>query len=195
MQMGLRQRQIGEKRIRHVDVIVLAGVNDYRIGPWLIFQSMVKRSDLHEIWPCSGNEMNFLLLGHARIMSSLFGFLLFVILLKSIRLPQRADEAGCIKPHPKYGRQETNFRVRGRKSRIRSSGFSHSRLPPCTMHRAPCTVLLTLSSFRHRHPPAYTHSTVNPAPFPFILAILSILSDYILPLRNPPCAVRCCHIS
>jgi hypothetical protein len=46
---------------------------------------------------------------------SVFGF--FVLLLRSIRLPQRRDEAVRNKPHPGCGRQERSGRVRGCKSR------------------------------------------------------------------------------
>jgi len=46
---------------------------------------------------------------------SVFGF--FVLLLRSIRLPQRRDEAVRNRPHPGCGRQERSGRVRGCKSR------------------------------------------------------------------------------
>ena len=59
MDMGIGQFQVLEKGVRHVDVVMLTGVDDYRIGPGLLFQGMVERGDLHEVGPGRGDQMNF----------------------------------------------------------------------------------------------------------------------------------------
>ena len=50
--------QVLEECIGHIDVVMLAGVNNLRHGPGPFFQGMVKRGDLHEIRPCGSNEMD-----------------------------------------------------------------------------------------------------------------------------------------
>ncbi len=56
-----RQSEIGEERIRHVGVVVLAGMDDDRRGPVARRgERVIERRDLHEIRPRRRDEMDFL---------------------------------------------------------------------------------------------------------------------------------------
>jgi len=44
--------------IGHVEVVVLTGVNDQRVGPAFLFQGMVERLNLHEIGFRRSGQMN-----------------------------------------------------------------------------------------------------------------------------------------
>ena len=52
------QLEILEEGIRHGAVIVLAGVDDDGLGPFLRFKRMVEGCDLHEVRPRSGYQMD-----------------------------------------------------------------------------------------------------------------------------------------
>ena len=56
--MGLRQFQVLKKGIRHVEVVVLSCMYDLRLQPRLLAERMVKRSDLHEIGACGGDQVD-----------------------------------------------------------------------------------------------------------------------------------------
>ena len=57
--MRFRQHQVLEEGIRHVDVVMLAGVNDLRRGPIPLFEGVIKRGDLHEVGTRGSDEMDF----------------------------------------------------------------------------------------------------------------------------------------
>ena len=59
MVMRLRQAQIGEKRVGHVDVVVLAGMDQDRLAPRLSEHGVIKRRHLHEVGAGGGYEMGF----------------------------------------------------------------------------------------------------------------------------------------
>jgi hypothetical protein len=56
--MRLGQQKVPKKSIGHVDVVVLPGVDDRRLGPPAVVQGVVERRDFHEIRPGRGDEMD-----------------------------------------------------------------------------------------------------------------------------------------
>ena len=57
MKVGRRDTQIRQYRIRHIAVVMLAGVHEYRLGPFACLQCVVQRRNFHEIRPRGGNEV------------------------------------------------------------------------------------------------------------------------------------------
>ena len=53
-----RQPEVAEERVRHVRVVVLAGVHDLRPAPGLAGERVVERRDLHEIRPRGGDQVD-----------------------------------------------------------------------------------------------------------------------------------------
>jgi len=58
MMVWLGEHKVLEERIRHIDIVVLTGVNDPRHGPLQFLEGMVKRGNLHEIGHSGGDEMD-----------------------------------------------------------------------------------------------------------------------------------------
>ena len=53
------QLQVPEERIRHIEVVVLAGMDNNRLCPGLAFQPVVERGYLHEVGPGHGDQMDY----------------------------------------------------------------------------------------------------------------------------------------
>ena len=56
--VGRGQAEVHEEGVGHVEIVVLAGVNDDGVGPGLLFERVVQRRDLHEVGPGRANEMD-----------------------------------------------------------------------------------------------------------------------------------------
>ena len=67
MKMRLRQAQVAEERVRHVGVVVLAGVHDARRAPGSRCERVVERRDLHEVRARRGDEMDLQTSGSASV--------------------------------------------------------------------------------------------------------------------------------
>ena len=59
MQVGRRQSQLAPEYVRHLRVVMLAGMDQHRASPARRLQLMEDRRDFHEIRPCRRDEMNF----------------------------------------------------------------------------------------------------------------------------------------
>ena len=55
VEMRLGQHEVPEEGVRHVEVVVLAGVHDDRLGPVRLLERVVERRDLHEVRPGGGD--------------------------------------------------------------------------------------------------------------------------------------------
>jgi hypothetical protein len=55
---GFRQAQIPKERIRHVRIVVLAGVHKVRAAPASARKLMIERRDLHEIGSRSCDQVH-----------------------------------------------------------------------------------------------------------------------------------------
>ena len=60
-----RQPEVAKKRVRHVGVVVLPGVDDLRPAPRLAGERVVERRNFHEIRACRRDEVDGDRLGHA----------------------------------------------------------------------------------------------------------------------------------
>jgi hypothetical protein len=60
MVIGLRQRQVREDRVRHVGIVMLAGVDQHRLEIGRSGQRVPERRHLHEIGPGRCDEMDAL---------------------------------------------------------------------------------------------------------------------------------------
>src|SRR3546814_5720688 len=54
------QAEVGKEAVRHVDVIVLSGMDQCRHAPVLPLQHVVERRNLHEVGPGRGDKVNLL---------------------------------------------------------------------------------------------------------------------------------------
>ena len=59
MQIGRRQSQLAPEHVRHLRVVMLAGMDQHRASPARRLQLMKDRRDLHEIRPCRRDQMDF----------------------------------------------------------------------------------------------------------------------------------------
>src|SRR3546814_13568948 len=60
MMVRRRQAEVGKEAVRHVDVIVLSGMDQCRHAPVLPLQHVVERRNLHEVGPGRGDKVNLL---------------------------------------------------------------------------------------------------------------------------------------
>jgi hypothetical protein len=54
----LRQCKLLKKNVRHVDIVMLPGVDNLGFSPVRCLEGVIERGDLHEIGSGRGNEMN-----------------------------------------------------------------------------------------------------------------------------------------
>jgi len=58
VEIGIRQTEIGEESIRHVGIVVLAGMHQHGFAPRRALQRVVNRRDLHEIRSRGRDQMD-----------------------------------------------------------------------------------------------------------------------------------------
>src|SRR3546814_5587877 len=56
MMVRRRQAEVGKEAVRHVDVIVLSGMDQYRHEPVLPLQHVVASRNLADVWPGRGDK-------------------------------------------------------------------------------------------------------------------------------------------
>lgn len=59
LDMRRRESEIAQESLRHLLVVLLAGVNQGDAAPVFPSQGVEDRRDLHEVGPGTGNEMDF----------------------------------------------------------------------------------------------------------------------------------------
>src|SRR3546814_11998492 len=60
MMVRRRQAEVGKEAVRHVDVIVLSGMDQCRHAPVLPLKHVVERRNLHEVGQGPGEKVNHL---------------------------------------------------------------------------------------------------------------------------------------
>src|SRR3546814_20761159 len=60
MMVRRRQAEVGKEAVRHVDVIVLSGMDQCRHAPVLPLQHVVERRHIRDVGPGRGDKVNLL---------------------------------------------------------------------------------------------------------------------------------------